>query len=156
MNFVTFALLAITCMSTFSVLTVLLFTRHGAGPHVKKLAQEGEDIRAHLERLSSKIANLENEISQLKVEFVSTRIRLVSMTQKKAVTPKTAASTTQEDTWTRSESLLPIVPTITESLNDTWVRNEPGSDTFQRANGDALLSLPAPGEFQEWQGADGP
>ena len=146
MNFVTFALLAIACMSAFSVLTVLLFTRYGAGPPVKKLAEAGDNIRTDLEQLSSKIANLENEINQLKVQFVSTRIQLVSMTQKKAVTPKIAAST-EEDTWTRSESLLSIAPTITEPLdNDTWVRNGQASDIFEPANGDALLSLPAPAE----------
>ena len=115
-------------------------------PEIKPI-RPGDDIRTDLEQLSSKIANLENEINQLKVQFVSTWIQLVSLTQKKAVTPKTAASTTQEDTWTRSESLLSIAPTITEPRdNDTWVRNGQASDIFEPANGDALLSLPAPAE----------
>ena len=104
-------------------------------PEIKPI-QSGDDIRTDLEQLSSKIANLENEINQLKAQFVSTWIQLVSLTQKKAVTPKIAAPT-EEDTWTRSESLLSIASTITEPLDkDTWVRNEQASDNFEPANGD--------------------
>jgi len=104
-------------------------------PEIKPI-RPGDDIRTDLEQLSSKIANLENEINQLKVQFVSTWIQLVSLTQKKAVTPKIVAPT-EEDTWTRSESLLSIASTITQPLDkDTWVRNEQASDIFDPANDD--------------------
>jgi len=134
MDLFTSALSAIACASALFVITVLLFTRRRARRNITKLAQASHDIRADLERLrtdtNSKIAKLENEINQLRVEVASTSIQLVSLkTRKETAIPKIAAST-QEDTWTRSDNLVEvsIVPTIMESPGiDTWVRNEKDS-----------------------------
>ena len=135
MNLFTSALLAIACVSAFFIITVVLFTRRRARRHITKLTQTGHDIRADLERLKTdtnkKIAELENEINQLKVEVASTSIQLVSLNTRKEMATLKIAASTQEDTWARGDNLVEvsIVPTITESLgNDTWVRNEKGSD----------------------------
>jgi septal ring factor EnvC (AmiA/AmiB activator) len=138
MDLITASLLAVAFIAALFCITFLLFTRHRANRHVTKVAQAGHDIRADLERLSnetnSKIVKLENEINMLKIEFASVSIQLVSVkASKAAATPKISAST-QKDTWTRSENLVDvsIVPTITEFRgNDTWVRNEIGSDAIE-------------------------
>lgn len=115
MNFGTFALLAIACMSAFSINTLLLFTRHEVSPLVTELTQAVDDMRADLERLrnetDSKIAILENEISKLKAELAPATPSLVDFS---------------------------IVPPIS-LFNDPEVRNETGSDTVQLLNGDPQI-----------------
>ena len=116
MKFVTFALLAISCMSAFSVAAILLFMRHGA-KDVTKLVTAGDDIRENLEQLKNetnrRIAKLENEISILKAEFAP------------------AAPSSLD---------FSIVPTIKGSPDkDPQVQNEIASDAAQPTNSDALV-----------------
>jgi len=116
MKFVTFALLAIACMSAFSVATILLYMRHGA-TDATKLTKAGDDIRADLEQLKNetnrRIAKLENEISTLKAKFPLATPSFVDFS---------------------------IVPTIKGSLgNGLEVQNEKASDAAQPTNSDALI-----------------
>jgi hypothetical protein len=115
MKFISFALLAIACMSAFSVATILLFMHHGARD--TKLAKAGDDIRADLEQLKNetnrRIEKLENEISTLKAEFAVATPSLVDFS---------------------------IVPTIKGSLDsDSEVQNEKALDAAPSPNSDVLI-----------------
>jgi len=116
MKFVPFALLAISCMSAFSVVVILLFMRHGA-KDVTNLVTVDNDIRENLEQLKNetnrRIAKLENEISALKAGFA-------------LATP--------------SSLDFSIVPTINGSPDkDPEVQNKKALDAAQPPTSDVLI-----------------
>jgi hypothetical protein len=123
------------------------------------LAQATRDLQTNLEQLknqtTTRIADLEQAIDALKVEYAATNIELVSLKAQAQETsfssaPRVAPSES-EDTWTRGEGSadISIVPTVAGSIvptvagsndNDTWVRDAHAPDPVSHQDSATLLA----------------